>query len=91
MVDIEIYVATSDHGPDISTARTAAVQELHPELYKWWFDNECLAHQYHLMTGGLLFWITVCSTPHRESVRPVHARKSVVGQHPIWHPSFLAV
>jgi len=53
-IDIEHFMAVSDHGSDISSARNMLAREIEGFDTKLNWDGDCLAHQYHLITGALL-------------------------------------
>ena len=47
---VEIFCCASDAGSDISGGREIAQKQITPLPWKMWFDVDCFAHQYHIMT-----------------------------------------
>jgi hypothetical protein len=51
---IQIWATTTDAGSDEAKARRLRQVLSKDNMYHWEFDGDCLAHQYHLIVGGLL-------------------------------------
>ena len=54
---LELWVCTTDAGPDVSTCRQLAQQEMAADPRKIMFDGDCLSHQYHIITKSILWSI----------------------------------
>jgi hypothetical protein len=56
-----VYHCCTDAGADVATARAMAASELALDIWKWWFDIDCLMHQYHLSTLWSLRMRSLCA------------------------------
>ena len=50
-----VFIATSDNGSDIHGGRELVAKQVSGIPNSFFFDGDCLAHQYHLITGDLLY------------------------------------
>ena len=51
---LEMFCSVTDAGPDILGARRLLDASLALCMWRWWFDVDCFAHQYHLLTLRML-------------------------------------
>ena len=48
--DLDVWCCCTDNGPDISCSRNLVASAMALNLWSWWFDIDCLAHQYQLLS-----------------------------------------
>lgn len=47
---LEVWAACTDAGPDIACARSLIVTQLANDLWTWFFEIDCIAHQYQMLS-----------------------------------------
>ena len=60
---LEVFLMTTDAGPDISKARQNIKCELHDDPNRIGLDCDCFAHQFHLITLALLWALDLLFIP----------------------------
>ena len=48
--DLNVWACCTDAGPDISCARSLVASQVAHDLWTWFFEIDCLAHQYQLLS-----------------------------------------